>query len=177
MEEAVRRWDVSTGNCLQIYEKSGLGLISCAWFPSGKYILSGLNDKSLCMWDLDGNEVESWNGSKTLKISDLEITCNGRYFLTICEDDLLLIYDREMNIEWYIEENETITSFSLSKDSKLVLVNLLNQEIHLWSIEDELRFVGKYVGQKRCRFVIRSCLGGHEQGFIASGSEDSQVFI
>ncbi|KAJ1394762.1 WD40/YVTN repeat-like-containing domain superfamily [Sesbania bispinosa] len=177
VEEAVRRWDVSTGKCLQVYEKTGPGLVSCAWFPSGKYILSGLSDKSLCMWELDGKEVESWKGQKTLKISDLEITGDGEHILSICKDNAILFFNKETNDERYIEEDQTITSFSLSKDSRFLLVNLLNQEIHLWNIEGDPKLVSKYKSHKRSRFIIRSCFGGLKQAFIASGSEDSQVYI
>uniref|UniRef100_A0A2P2MMW9 Putative WD repeat-containing protein C343.04c n=1 Tax=Rhizophora mucronata TaxID=61149 RepID=A0A2P2MMW9_RHIMU len=85
--------------------------------------------------------------------------------------------DREVKFEQVIEEEEMITSFSLSKDNKFLLVNLVNQEIHLWSIEGDPKIVCKYKGHIRTRFIIRSCLGGFEQSFVASGSEDSQVYI
>ncbi|XP_020227448.1 WD repeat-containing protein 26 homolog [Cajanus cajan] len=177
VEEAIRRWDVSTGKCLQIYEKSSAALVSCTWFPCGKYILCGLSDKSICMWELDGKEVDSWKGQKTLKISDLEITDNGEEILSICKANTILLFNRETKQERFIEEYQTITSFSLSKDNKFLLVNLLDQEIHLWNIEGDPKLVGKYKGHKRARFIIRSCFGGLKQAFIASGSEDSQVHI
>ncbi|KAK7372788.1 hypothetical protein VNO80_06176 [Phaseolus coccineus] len=177
VEEAIRRWDVSTGKCIQIYEKAGTGLVSCTWFPCGKYILCGLSDKSICMWDLDGKEVESWKGQKTLKISDLEIMDNGEEILSICKPNAVLLFNRETNNERFIEEYQQITAFSLSKDNKFLLVNLFNQEIHLWNIEGDPRLVGKYKGHRRARFIIRSCFGGLTQAFIASGSEDSQVYI
>jgi hypothetical protein len=85
------------------------------------------------------------------------------------------LLDREAKAERVIEEDQTITSFSLSRDNRFLLVNLLNQEIHLWSIDGNIRLVAKYKGHRRTRFVIRSCFGGLEQAFIACGSEDSQV--
>ena len=175
VEEAVRRWDVSTGKCLQVYEKTGPDLVSCAWFPSGKYILSGLSDKCMCMWELDGKEVESWKGQRTLKISDLEITGDGEEILSIWKENVILLFNKETMDERFIEEDQTITSFSLSKDNRFLLVNLLNQEIHLWNIEGDPKLVSKYKGHRRTRFIIRSCFGGLKQAFIASGSEDSQV--
>ncbi|KAG8659882.1 WD repeat-containing protein 26 homolog [Manihot esculenta] len=177
MEEAIRRWDVSSGECLHVYEKAGLGLISCGWFPDGKWIFSGVNDKSICMWDLNGKEVECWKGQRTMKISDLEITSDGKQIISLCRETAILLHDREAKIERVIEEDQTITSFSLSRDDRFLLVNLLNQEIHLWNIEGGIKLVAKYKGHKRARFVIRSCFGGLEQAFIASGSEDSQVYI
>lgn len=175
VEEVVRRWDVSSGECLHVYEKPGLGLVSCGWFPDGKWIFSGVSDKSICMWELDGKELECWKGQRTLRISDLEITSDGKQIISTCRDNAILLLDREAKVEILIEEDQTITSFSLSRDNRFLLVNLLNQEIHLWSIEGEIKLVAKYKGHKRTRFVIRSCFGGLEQAFIASGSEDSQV--
>ncbi|KAL5858975.1 hypothetical protein ACOSQ4_000271 [Xanthoceras sorbifolium] len=177
VEEAVRRWDVSSGDCLHVYEKAGLGLVSCSWHPNGKWIFSGVNDKSICMWELDGKELECWKGQRTLKISDLEVTSDGKLIISMCRESAILLLDREERVERFIEEDQTITSCSLSKDNRFLLVNLLNQEIHLWNIEGDLKLVAKYQGHKRTRFVIRSCFGGLEQAFIASGSEDSQVYL
>ncbi|XP_059450273.1 WD repeat-containing protein 26 homolog [Corylus avellana] len=176
LEENVRRWDVSSGECLQIYEKVGLGLVSCGWFPDGKRIFSGVNDKSISMWQLDGTELECWK-QKTLRISDLEITNDGKQIISICRETAILLLDREAKVERLIEEDQTITTFSLSRDNKFLLVNLVNQEIHLWNIEGDLKLVAKYKGHKRTRFVIRSCFGGLAEAFVASGSEDSQVYV
>ncbi|KAF8043528.1 hypothetical protein BT93_A1753 [Corymbia citriodora subsp. variegata] len=175
--ESVRRWDVSSGECLHVYEKAGHGLVSCAWFPDGRWICYGVSDRSICMCDLEGKEIECWKGQRTLSISDLEITSDGKQIISICRETAILLLDREAKFERMIEEHQTITSFSLSKDNRYLLVNLLNQEIHLWDIRGDLSLVAKYKGLKRSRFVIRSCFGGLNQAFVASGSEDSQVYI
>jgi WD40 repeat protein len=177
VEENVRRWDVSSGECLQIYEKAGLGLVSCGWFPDGKRIFSGVNDKSISMWHVDGTELECWRGQKTLRISDLEITNDGKQIISMCRETAILLLDRETKVERLIEEDQTITTFSLSRDNRFLLVNLLNQEIHLWNIEGDLKLIAKYKAHKRTRFVIRSCFGGLAEAFVASGSEDSQVWL
>ncbi|KAI4324858.1 hypothetical protein MLD38_030308 [Melastoma candidum] len=177
VEENVRRWDVSSGECLHVYEKTGHGIISCGWLPSGNSIFYGVNDRSICMCDLDGKELECWKGPRTLKISDLEITNDGRQIISICKETAILLLDREARAERFIEESQAITSFTLSKDNKFLLVNLLNQEIHLWSIQGDPRIIAKYKGHKRTRFVIRSCFGGLNQAFLASGSEDSLVYV
>ncbi|XP_058071657.1 WD repeat-containing protein 26 homolog [Magnolia sinica] len=177
LEEAVRRWDVDSGACLHVYEKPGLGLISCDWFPDGKRVFSGVMDKSICMWDLDGKELECWKGQRMIKTSDMAVTADGKQIISLCREKAILLLDTEAQIDKVIEENQTITSFSLSRDDSFLLVNLINQEIHLWSIAGEPKLVTKYKGHKRTRFVIRSCFGGFKQAFIASGSEDSQVYI
>uniref|UniRef100_A0A5B6Z6X1 Putative WD repeat-containing protein 26-like n=1 Tax=Davidia involucrata TaxID=16924 RepID=A0A5B6Z6X1_DAVIN len=177
LEEVIRRWDVKSGECLHVYERVGVGLVSCGWFRDGKGVVSGLTDKSICLWDLDGREMECWKGQRTTNISDMAITDDGKMIISICRETAILLFDREAKFERVIEEEQVITSFTLSADNKFLLVNLLNQEIHLWSIERDLKIVSKYKGHKRARFIVRSCFGGFEQAFIASGSEDSQVYI
>ncbi|XP_071906532.1 WD repeat-containing protein 26 homolog [Coffea arabica] len=177
VEEVVRRWDASTGECLHTYEKGGLGVVSCSWAPDGRTVFTGLADKSLIMWDIDGKELECWKGQRTSKMSDLGITSDGKQIVSVCKDTTILLFGWESKAEKIIEEDQTIISFALSRDGKSLLVSLLNEEIHLWNIEGHVRLLAKYKGHKRSRFVIRSCFGGLEQAFVASGSEDSQVYI
>ncbi|PIN17452.1 WD40 repeat-containing protein [Handroanthus impetiginosus] len=176
VEEAIRRWDIASGECLHIYEKTGIGLISCAWAPDGKSIFSGGTDKSIIIWDVEGKELECWKGQRTIRIADVGIT-NRNELITVCKEKRIQMFELETQTEKFIEEDETITSFALSEDSKFLLVSLLNEELHLWNIDGCIKLVAKYKGHKRSRFVVRSCFGGLEQAFIASGSEDSQVYI
>lgn len=177
VEEVVRRWDVESGECIHIYEKNGLGLISCGWAPDGNRILCGVTDKSISMWDLEGKELECWKGHRTIRISDLGITSDGKHVVSVCKDNMILLFGWESKAEKVIQEDQTVTSFVLSTDNKYLLVSLWNQEIHLWDIEGTAKLLSKYNGHKRSRFVIRSCFGGLNQEFISSGSEDSQVYI
>ncbi|KAL0327935.1 UNVERIFIED_CONTAM: WD repeat-containing protein 26 [Sesamum calycinum] len=177
VEETVRRWNVASGECLHVYEKSGFGLVSCGWAPDGKSIFSGVTDKSISMWDQDGKEIECWKGQKTSRIADLGITANGKELITVCKESTILLFGWETKSEKFIEEDQTIISFALSEDRKFLLISLSNEELHLWNIDGSAKLVAKYKGHKRSRFVVRSCFGGLNQAFIASGSEDSQVYI
>ncbi|EOA20242.1 hypothetical protein CARUB_v10000543mg [Capsella rubella] len=176
-EEVIRRWDVDSGGCVHMYEKGGISPISCGWYPDGQGIIAGMTDRSICMWDLDGREIECWKGQRTQKVSDIAMTDDGKWLVSVCKDSVISLFDREATVERLIEEEDMITSFSLSNDNKYLLVNLLNQEIRLWNIEGDPKIVSRYKGHRRSRFIIRSCFGGYKQAFIASGSEDSQVYI
>ncbi|XP_019193303.1 PREDICTED: WD repeat-containing protein 26-like [Ipomoea nil] len=176
MEEVVRRWDVASGECVHVYEKSGLGLISCGWASDCHRIFTGVNDKSIVMWDVNGKELECWKGH-TDKISDIGISSDGKQIVSLGKDNVIVVFAWETKTEKYIVEDKHITSFVLSRDDKSVLVSLLNQEIHVWNIDGSVKCIAKYKGHKRCRYVVRSCFGGLDQAFIASGSEDSQVYI
>ncbi|CAN4096269.1 unnamed protein product [Withania somnifera] len=177
LEEVVRLWDVNSGECIQLYEKNGLGLTSCGWAPDGNEIFCGVSDKSISMWDLEGKELECWKGHRITKIADLGITSDGKYMISVCKHNMILLFGLESKAEQIIIEEEAITSFVISADNRYILVSLWNQEIHLWTIDGNVKLLAIYKGHKLERFIIRSCFGGLDQGFIASGSEDSQVYI
>ncbi|MFS8012093.1 putative transcription factor WD40-like family [Helianthus anomalus] len=124
IEEVVRRWDVTSGECLRVYEKGLLGLVSCSWSPDGKCVFSGLTDKSIIiMWDMDGKEMECLKGQKTIRISDLQITSDGKFIISIWkETSWILLTDRESRSERCIEEEQMIVSFTLSRDNKYLLL-------------------------------------------------------
>ncbi|TCD66196.1 hypothetical protein EIP91_001690 [Steccherinum ochraceum] len=68
-----------------------------------------------------------------------------------------------------------LTSVKISKDSRFALINRSSGanapcEIHLWDLAEE-QLVRKYTGQTQSEHVIRSCFGGVDDNFIASGSE------
>jgi WD40 repeat protein len=177
LEENIRRWDISSGACLHIYQKPTLNIVSCRFSHDGKQILSGLSDKSIIIWDLNGTEIECLKDQRTIMISDLEVTKDGKQVISICRETVISLLDIETKKEKYIVEGQIITSFCLSSDDKFLIVSLMNQEIHLWDIEGNVKLVCKYKGYKRSRFVVRACFGGFGQSFVAGGSEDSQVYI
>ncbi|XP_047972664.1 WD repeat-containing protein 26 homolog isoform X2 [Salvia hispanica] len=176
-DKTVRRWDIDSGECLCVYGTQNLGLLSCEWAADGKHIYTGVTDKSTRMWDLEGKEVECWPGYPTYRMTDLGIASDGKELVTYYKEDGVVLFQRETYPETVIEDNQTITSFVLSEDGKLLLLSLWNGDLHLYNIDGCLHCIGEYIGSKRSRFVVRSCLGGLKQAFIASGSENSQVYI
>ena len=81
------------------------------------------------------------------------------------------------NAERVISEEHPITSLLVSGDNKYLIVNLNSQEIHMWDVEGLWEKPLRYKGHRQHKYVIRSCFGGVNSTFIASGSENSQVYI
>eukprot|EP00249_Psilotum_nudum_P020319 c27652_g2_i2 orf=717-2492(-) len=175
-EEVVKLWDAGTGECRWTFDKPNNSFAACAWFPDGQRFVSGGGDKCIYMWGIDGKELDSWKGERMPRIIDLTVTADGSHLISICEKDIR-IYNMNTKVERVIDEEKSITSLSVSKDGRFLLVNLVNQEIHLWDIALSPKLLFKYKGHRQARYVIRSCFGGTDHAFIVSGSEDSQVYI
>ncbi|CAN8251745.1 unnamed protein product [Cochlearia groenlandica] len=176
--EVIRRWDVESGAFVGLYERNGVGSVSCGWFHDGSGIIGGMADRSIYMWKLDGTQIPHEQEQRAQVLSDVAMTTDGKWLISVGKENEILLFNRETNnVERVIQESDMITSFSLSEDNHL-LVDLITQKICLWYIGDrEPRKVYEYSGHKRSRFIIRSCLGGCREAFVASGSEDSQVCI
>ncbi|CAA2934230.1 WD repeat-containing 26 [Olea europaea subsp. europaea] len=129
------------------------------------------------MWDCDGNEIKAWKGVRMPKVLDIAVTADGERLISILSDKEIRILNVATNAERVISENHSITSLSTSRDSKFLIVNLNSQEIHVWDISGNGSEPFQYRGHKQQKYVIRSCFGGFNSLFIASGSEDSKVYI
>jgi WD repeat-containing protein 26 len=175
--EVLKLWDVETGTCKHTFGNDGFVVSSCAWFPNSTQFVCGSFDpeKGICMWDCDGNELRAWRGMRMPKVVDLTVTPDGEYLISILLDKEIRILHLATNAERVISEEHPITSISVSADGKFFIVNLNSQEIHMWDVAGTWKKPLRYTGHKQCKYVIRSCFGGSDSTFIASGSENSEV--
>ncbi|KAK4408183.1 WD repeat-containing protein WDS [Sesamum angolense] len=177
--EVLKLWDVETGTCKHTFINDGFTVSSCAWFPDSKRLVCGSSDpkKGIYMWDCEGKEIKAWKGMRMPKVLDLAVTPDGENLISIFSDKEIRILNLTTNAERVISEEHSITSLSVSGDSNFLIVNLNSQEIHMWDIAGKWLKPLKYNGHKQQKYVIRSCFGGLNSMFIASGSEDSKVYI
>jgi WD40 repeat protein len=145
----------------------------CAWLPDGEGFISGSVEKNLYQWRTDGSIAHQWSGFRTM---DVVLSSDGKQMVACCEKKIR-VFDLNDKSELYsMQESDSITSISLSKDNHFLLVNLSISEVHLWDLQ-ERKVIKKYFGQKQGRYVIRGCLGGIHENFVLSGSEDSCVYV
>ncbi|XP_027349096.1 WD repeat-containing protein WDS homolog [Abrus precatorius] len=177
--EVLKLWDVETGTCMHTFGSESFGVNSCAWFPDSKHFMGGSshNERGICVWNCDGKEVSAWKGRRKPKVVDVAITPDGGYLISIFVDLQIRILHVPTKTERVIEEDYAMASLSLSGDGKFLIVNLSSQEIHMWDVAGKWDKPMKFMGHKQQRFAIRSCFGGFNNSFIASGSENSQVYI
>ncbi|CAL9242094.1 unnamed protein product [Arabidopsis halleri] len=179
--EVLKLWDVDTGVLRHTFgnNNTGFTVSSCAWFPDSTRLVCGSSDpeRGIVMWDTDGNEIKAWRGTRIPKVVDLAVTPDGESMITVFSDKGIRILNLETKVERVISEEQPITSLSISGDGKFFIVNLSCQEIHLWDLAGKWKQPLKFSGHRQSKYVIRSCFGGLDSSFIASGSEDSQVYI
>jgi WD40 repeat protein len=69
-----------------------------------------------------------------------------------------------------------LTSVKVSADSHYAIINHSPDEILLWDFTLS-RISRRFTGQRQRQHVLRSCFGGTDGNFVASGSEDGSVYV
>uniref|UniRef100_A0A8B9KCT9 WD repeat-containing protein 26 n=1 Tax=Astyanax mexicanus TaxID=7994 RepID=A0A8B9KCT9_ASTMX len=167
-------WNVQTGELRtkmsQSHEDS---LTSVAWNPDGKRFVTGGQRGQFYQCDLDGNLLDSWEG---VRVQCLWCLGDGRSVLASDTHQRIRGYNFEdLTDRNIVQEDHPIMSFTVSKNGRLALLNVATQGVHLWDLQDRV-LVRKYQGVTQGFYTIHSCFGGHNEDFIASGSEGTQYF-
>ncbi|XP_041108706.1 WD repeat-containing protein 26 isoform X5 [Polyodon spathula] len=165
-------WNVQTGELRtkmsQSHEDS---LTSVAWNPDGKRFVTGGQRGQFYQCDLDGNLLDSWEG---VRVQCLWCLSDGKTVLASDTHQRIRGYNFEdLTDRNIVQEDHPIMSFTVSKNGRLALLNVATQGVHLWDLQDRV-LVRKYQGVTQGFYTIHSCFGGHNEDFIASGSEETR---
>ncbi|KAI1180849.1 WD40-repeat-containing domain protein [Nemania sp. FL0916] len=172
-----RLWDVATGKCLLQLSAFSEPVSSCVWSPDNKSFITGsLDDRaSLLQWNLSGERIHDWTGPS--RIEELALSPNGRWLVAMDTHRHIHVYNfGTREFEYKLDLKARLTSISISQNSRHLLVNQTNGYAQL--IDLVLRTpIQHYTGHSGGDYVIRSFLGGADEMFVISGSEDGYVNI
>lgn len=88
---------------------------------------------------------------------------------------MLIVYDiQSRREEFRIKFSSKITCITPSKDSRTVLINIAEGEVHMIDVEDRYT-VRKFKGPNRDGSIIRNCFGGASENFALSGSKGKRT--
>ncbi|KAI1501118.1 WD40-repeat-containing domain protein [Biscogniauxia marginata] len=172
-----RLWDASTGVCLKKLERFGEPVSSCIWAADGQSFITGSLDKnnSLVQWSLSGERIYDWNSPH--RVEDLAVSPDGRWLVAMDDKTNVHVYSLlTRELEYKMDLKSRLTSVSISQNSRHLLVNQRNGVSQL--IDLVIREpVQTYKGHTGGDFMIRSTLGGADESFVISGSEDGSINI
>nr|XP_037272134.1 WD repeat-containing protein 26-like isoform X1 [Rhipicephalus microplus] len=168
-------WNVQTGELrVKVTNQPEDSITSCAWHRDGKKFVSGGIRGQFYQCDLDGNVLDSWEG---VRVQGLHCRKDGRTVLAADSHHRIrgYVFDdlTDFNV---VQEEHPIISFTVDDTGRLALLNLSTQGVHMWDLDDKV-LVRKFQGVTQGYYTIRSCFGGVNQTFVASGSEDNKVYI
>lgn len=175
--EEVWVWNVDTGTLeCKIAHSAEDSLTTVAWSPDGRKIACGGNRGQFYQCDSKGTVLEHKEG---VRVKALAFRKDSKFILAADTHHRIRAYNLEEEVSDYpvLQESHGIMSFTLDNSDRYALLNIANQGIHLWSIEEKC-LIRRYQGITQGFYTIHSCFGGGpDHSFIASGSEDNKVYI
>ncbi|KAL8712912.1 MAG: hypothetical protein Q9225_006852, partial [Loekoesia sp. 1 TL-2023] len=176
-DKTARVWDAPSGQEILKIDHHENPVTAAAWSPDGQSFVTGSlhGNHRLCLWSMNGHPIYNWLGN--YRVQDCAISPNGKRMVVISSECQIVVYDFGTREELYcILVKSQMTCVKISRDSRHMLVNMANSEVHLIDI-DTAGIVRRFLGQQQGEFVIRSTFGGADQNLVISGSEDSRIYI
>lgn len=145
---------------------------SCVWAPDGQTFVVGCLDKerNLSQWNLHGDMIYDWG--RNHRIQDIAVSPNGHYLVAMDNETHLHVYNfvtREL--EYELDMKTTMTSVSISQNSRYLLVNKTDGEAQMLDLDTQATVRSFKSGAKGGNFVIRATYGGANESFVIFGSE------
>ncbi|KAK1442733.1 wd repeat protein 26-related protein [Babesia gibsoni] len=113
------------------------------------------------------------------RIRSLTVNHEGKYAYFSTPDCTLHVLNLHTFKEYNpLHENATITMLTCSALYNQVLVSVAGQHpvLRLWDM-DNRRLIQTYHGHREERYVLKPTLGGPDECYVVSGSEDTQIYI
>ncbi len=151
----------------QIIAKHESYIISVAFSPDGKTILTGSSDNTARLWDLQGNELQVFKGHEH-SVWSVAFSPDGKTILTGSEDRTARLWDLQGNqLQVFKGQESQIMSIAFSPDGKTILTGSRDNTARLWDLEgNELQI---FIGHEKS---ISSVAFSPDGNFILTGSRD-----
>lgn len=168
-------WNMETDQPKVIELSPTDSLSTAAWHADSTRFIAGGRRGQFYQCDVGGYVTEFWEG---IRVNALACRSDGK---TVFAADTLnricsYYYDNIGITDTIVQEQHPIMSFTVDSTEKYALLNLAWQGVHLWDLKNK-SLLKKFVGLSQGRYTIHSCFGGIDSQFIASGSEDSIVYV
>ncbi|KAJ7472715.1 WD40-repeat-containing domain protein [Mycena latifolia] len=198
----IKMWDTTARECMRTMEGHLEPVTALSWLSDDSGFLSAGMDFNIFKWasflcssthtialmlrhqNMDGQR-EIW-GVLPVRITSMVVSPDFTRLVAIGmratlppegEEHRLLVYDfvSRQNESSILFEGE-LTNLCISHNSQYALISCAPDDILLWDL-NRGRMERKYTGQRQTTDIIRSCFGGFESSFVASGSEDGKVYV
>nr|CAD1836067.1 unnamed protein product [Ananas comosus var. bracteatus] len=170
--EVAKLWDVNTGRCertIRIPSNGGVG--SCALHDYSETMFFSSCGPNSFIYRIDRHNNQLIPINIIPEVSDMVATHKG-LLACVGSDNIIRLLSFTGDIRFQLNEEQVVTSLSLSNDHQLLIANVNFEKICVWNIRQQL----KQRTCKACKQIVGSSLGGSDC-FIASGSVGSQIYI
>ena len=147
-------------------------ILSVAFSPDGRHIISGSSDQTIKLWDADsGREIRTFS-SHSESVNSVAFSFDGKYIISGSSDKMMKLWDTTTGCEMKTLPDYTkVFSVAFSPNGKLALSSSSAGDVKLWDVEKylEIRTFSRHKGS-----VYTVSFSPEGKQFL-SGSRDKTV--
>ncbi|WP_407681873.1 WD40 domain-containing protein [Pseudanabaena cinerea] len=146
------------------------GVTSVAFSPDGKMIVTASLDSTIKLWNLAGQEIQSFKGHSSI-VSSVAFSPDGKTIATSSVDNTVKLWNLAgKELQSFKGHSSIVSSVAFSPDGKTIATGSVDSAVKLWNLEGkELQtFKGHSDG-------VNSVAFSPDGKTIATGSVDSTV--
>ncbi|KAJ7327978.1 WD40-repeat-containing domain protein, partial [Mycena albidolilacea] len=168
-------WDAFTGTKLQTLQGHSDFVLSLAFSPDGKHLVSGSRDKTVRIWEVvTGTELDTLQGH-SLNVRSVGFSPDGKYVASGSEDNTVRTWDALTAAELctFQGNSDEVNSVGFSSDGRHIVSGSSDETVRIWDAVTgtELHTLQGHSG------LVLSVVFSPDGKHIASGSWDSTVHI
>lgn len=140
--------------------------------PDGKRIISGSNDKTLRIWNLETIQEDYQLSGHTHRITALAVTPDGKRAISGSGDATLEVWNLEQGEELFsfTQHRDSINDVKVTQDRKYIVSTSQDSTLMIWNLHSGKEIVS-FVGESPIR-----CCGIAPDGLtIVAGEESGRV--
>ncbi|KIO00838.1 hypothetical protein M404DRAFT_1003535 [Pisolithus tinctorius Marx 270] len=154
------------------------GVLSVAFSPDGKRIVSGSWDKTVRVWDVEGGvQIGSPLEGHTSEVNSVAFSPDGKRIVSGSMDNTVRVWDVEggVQIGSPLEgHTDLVRSVAFSPDGKRIVSGSMDNTVRVWDVEGGVQIGSPLEGHTD---VVRSVAFSPDEKRIASGSGDNTVRV
>ena len=131
------------------------GGVTCSIYsPDGKYLISGLDDGTISVWDLTKDREKARMKIHTSNVTTLSYSPNARSFASASDDGLIIIWDAETGKPLLTLYGHTwsVNSLSFNLEGSIVASTSYDGSVRLWDV---------LTGSVICKLVLSDKIPNH----------------
>ncbi|KAF7366491.1 WD-REPEATS-REGION domain-containing protein [Mycena sanguinolenta] len=177
LSAGIGQMDVWPATTLVLERHTG-PVISVAFSPNGKWIVSGTEDGTVCVWDAENGEMVTGpiNGH-TNRVNSVAFSPDSKQIVSSSNDNTVHIWDAESGevvVGPFRGHTDWVNSVAFSPNGKQIVSGSHDNTICVWNAENGEMITGPINGHTSCVNSVAFSPDGKQ---IVSGSGDNTVCV
>ncbi|NEP30134.1 MAG: WD40 repeat domain-containing protein [Moorea sp. SIO3B2] len=108
---------------------------SVRFSPDGKVLATASSDKTVRLWDLEGNQLKRFQGHQD-SVNSVSFSPDGKVLATASSDKTVILWDLQGNqLARFQGHQNSVNSVSFSRDGKMLATASWDKTVILWDLQ------------------------------------------